>query len=237
VVRVVLDNLNTHRPGALYKAFPAEEARRILRRLEFHYTPAHASWLNMVEIEIGSMNRQCLDRRIPDWQTLEQELSAWEARRNEEKATIEWLFNVDKARAKLTRAYQGLAQPSSAPDVVVASVANGAPAMKHAPSAAANKGPAKRRATYSTVNERTTPRQAPSPTAAAELTSKRRPQPNIQLEDLRCPQPQSPRQFQPRLRINGQSQDVHLPSWCLERPERKTHLRSMQSIKIPVKRY
>ena len=73
-IRVVLDNLNTHRPGALYKAFPPEEARRILRRLEFHYTPAHASWLNMVEIEIGNMNQQCLDRRMPDWKSLASEL-------------------------------------------------------------------------------------------------------------------------------------------------------------------
>lgn len=112
-VRVVLDNLNTHRPGALYKAFPAEEARRILRRLEFHYTPAHASWLNMVEIEIGNMNQQCLDRRIPDWQSLESELSAWEKRRNKEKATIKWMFNIDKARKKLNRAYDGLNSPKS----------------------------------------------------------------------------------------------------------------------------
>lgn len=113
IVRVVLDNLSTHRPGALYKAFPAEEARRILRRLEFHYTPTHASWLNMVEIEIGNMNQQCLDRRIPDWRMLEQELSAWETQRNAEKATIDWMFNVDKARNKLTRAYQGLNQSKS----------------------------------------------------------------------------------------------------------------------------
>lgn len=113
VVRVVMDNLSTHRPGALYKAFPAEEARRILRRLEFHYTPTHASWLNMVEIEIGNMNQQCLDRRIPDWQTLTQELSAWETQRNADKATINWMFNVDKARKKLTRAYQGLNQSKS----------------------------------------------------------------------------------------------------------------------------
>ena len=113
VVRIVLDNLSTHRPAALYKAFPAQEARRILRRLEFHYTPKHASWLNMVEIEIGNMNQQCLDRRIPDWQTLEKELSAWESSRNDEKATINWMFNVDKARKKLTRAYQDLNQSNS----------------------------------------------------------------------------------------------------------------------------
>jgi transposase len=105
VIRVVHDNLSTHRPGALYVAFPAAEARRILRKLEFHYTPKHASWLNMVEIEIGVMNRQCLDRRIPDQTTLSAELAAWEKARNEEGATIDWMFDVDKARTKLARAY------------------------------------------------------------------------------------------------------------------------------------
>ena len=88
------------------------ERRRLalLGRIEFHYTPTHASWSNMVEIEIGNMNKQCLDRRIPDWQTLNHELSACESRRNTEKATIKWLFDVDRARQKLTRAYQGLRQ-------------------------------------------------------------------------------------------------------------------------------
>lgn len=108
VIRVVMDNLKPHRSGVLYQAFPPEEARRILRRLEFHYTPKHASWLNMVEIEIGVMNKQCLDRRIPDMETLTRELGSWEAQRTEEKATIQWLFNIDKARTKLTRAYDGL---------------------------------------------------------------------------------------------------------------------------------
>lgn len=105
VIRVVQDNLSTHRPAALYKAFPPEEARRILRKLEFHHTPKHASWLNMVEIEIGVMNRQCLDRRIPDHEVLGTELAAWERRRNDEGATIDWMFDVDKARTKLARAY------------------------------------------------------------------------------------------------------------------------------------
>lgn len=108
VIRVVLDNLSTHKAASLYKAFPATEARRILRRLEFHYTPKHASWLNMVEIEIGNMNQQCLDRRIPDWEMLEQELSAWESRRNEANASINWMFDVDAARNKLGRAYNQL---------------------------------------------------------------------------------------------------------------------------------
>lgn len=106
IIRVVLDNLSTHRPGALYAAFPAPEARRILRRLEFHYTPKHGSWLNMAEIEIGILGRQCLDRRIPDWDTLVAEVRAWETERNAKKATIEWMFDLDRARVKLTRAYE-----------------------------------------------------------------------------------------------------------------------------------
>jgi hypothetical protein len=84
-----------------------------MRRLEFHYTPAHASWLNMVEIEIGNMNQQCLDRRISNWQTLKSELAAWEKSRNKQKATIKWMFNIDKARKKLNRAYEGLNQSNS----------------------------------------------------------------------------------------------------------------------------
>ena len=107
-IRVVMDNLSTHKAASLYKAFPAEEARRLLRRLEFHYTPKHASWLNMVEIEIGNMNQQCLDRRIPDEQTLRQELSAWETRRNQKRASIHWMFRVDDARVKLNRGYKEL---------------------------------------------------------------------------------------------------------------------------------
>lgn len=113
VVRVVLDNLNTHRPGALYKTFPPQEARRILRRIEFHYTPKHASWLNMVEIEIGVMSRQCLDRRIDSRKELAESLAAWEVERNDARASIEWLFDVDRARVKLARAYPNLKQSES----------------------------------------------------------------------------------------------------------------------------
>lgn len=105
LIRVVLDNLSTHTHSALYETFAPEEARRILRRLDFHYTPKHASWLNMVEIEIGVMVKQCLDRRIPDKQTLISEIAAWETQRNEEKATIKWLFSLEKARLKLRRSY------------------------------------------------------------------------------------------------------------------------------------
>jgi len=113
-IRVVLDNLSTHSPGALYETFPPEEARRILRRLEFHYTPKHASWLNMVEIEIGVMVAQCLDRRIPDKRTLTREVAAWERRRNKEKARIRWLFTIDRARSKLGRAYPKAAAAAEA---------------------------------------------------------------------------------------------------------------------------
>jgi transposase len=115
-IRVVLDNLSTHSAAALYEAFPPDEARRILRRLEFHYTPKHASWLNMVEIEIGVMVAQCLDRRIPDMATLASEVAHWERRRNADKARIKWLFTVEGARHKLGRAYPmaGTRQPRRA---------------------------------------------------------------------------------------------------------------------------
>lgn len=104
-IRVVLDNLSTHTPTALYSTFEPEEARRILRRLEFHFTPKHARWLNMVEIEIGVMVSQCLARQIPTKAMLVAEVKAWERRRNREKARIKWLFTVERARAKLGRAY------------------------------------------------------------------------------------------------------------------------------------
>jgi transposase len=105
VVRVVLDNLSTHSAGAIYDTFPAPEARRVLKRLEFHYTPKHASWLNMVEIEIGVLRSQCLDRRIEDKAMLTAEIAAWEKQRNAEKARIKWMFTTDKAREKLRKAY------------------------------------------------------------------------------------------------------------------------------------
>ena len=104
-IRVVQDNLSTHTPGALYEAFPAPEAHRILGRLEFHYTPKHASWLNMVEIEIGVLKGQCLDRRIDHPAELEREIAAWERRRNATGARVTWMFTTAKARAKMGRAY------------------------------------------------------------------------------------------------------------------------------------
>jgi hypothetical protein len=90
---------------ALYQSFPAAEARRVLRRLEFHYVPKHASWLNMVEIEIGVLASQCLDRRIESYARLVAETAAWEKRRNAERARIKWMFTTEKARSKMGRAY------------------------------------------------------------------------------------------------------------------------------------
>ncbi len=107
-IRVVLDNLSTHSAGALYQAFPACEARRVLRRLEFHYVPKHASWLNMVEIEIGVLRSQCLDRRIATRERLASEIAAWERQRNAAKARIKWMFTTEKARVKMGRAYPEL---------------------------------------------------------------------------------------------------------------------------------
>jgi transposase len=109
-IRVVMDNLSTHSAGALYEAFEPAEARRILGKLEFHFTPKHASWLNMVEIEIGVMVAQCLNRRIPNKAMLIREIAAWEGSRNRAKATINWMFTVERAREKLGRAYP---QPAS----------------------------------------------------------------------------------------------------------------------------
>jgi len=111
-IRVVQDNLSTHSPGALYEAFAPDEARRILRRLEFHYTPKHASWLNMVEIEIGVLRGQCLDRRIDDPNLLVSEVAAWERQRNATGARINWMFTTDKARTKMGRAYPKTAKES-----------------------------------------------------------------------------------------------------------------------------
>jgi len=104
-IRVVQDNLSTHTPGALYETFPAPEAHRIRERLEFHYTPKHASWLNMVEIEIGVLKGQCLDRRIDHPAALAREIAAWQRRRNAAGARVKWMFTTEKARAKMGRAY------------------------------------------------------------------------------------------------------------------------------------
>jgi hypothetical protein len=107
-ITVVQDNLNTHSPASLYKAFEPQEARRILEQLEFCHTPKHGSWLNMAEIELSVLSRQCLDRRIPDAQTLTQEVSAWQGQRNQQDTWIDWRFTTQEARVKLHRLYPSL---------------------------------------------------------------------------------------------------------------------------------
>jgi DDE superfamily endonuclease len=105
VIELTLDNLNTHKPASLYEAFAPVEARRILRKINFHYTPKHGSWLNMAEIEFSILQRQCLDRRLGDEHALKQEIASWEERRNKQRATIDWRFSLDDARTKLKRLY------------------------------------------------------------------------------------------------------------------------------------
>jgi hypothetical protein len=104
-IHLVLDNLNTHCPASLYKTFPPSEARRILNRIEFHYTPKHGSWLNRVEMEFSVLSRQCLNCRLPSIEQMKREVSAWEKQRNESRATVDWRFSVTDARTKLARLY------------------------------------------------------------------------------------------------------------------------------------
>jgi hypothetical protein len=107
-ILLVEDNLNTHNPAALYEVFEPAEAKRILDRLEFHYTPKHGSWLNMAEIEFSVLSRQCLDQRIPDPTSLECKVTDWEDRRNQAEATVKWRFTTDDARIKLARLYPSI---------------------------------------------------------------------------------------------------------------------------------
>jgi hypothetical protein len=102
---LVIDNLNTHTPAAFYQAFPAPEARRLLARIEWHYTPVHGSWLNMAELELSALSRQCLRRRIPDRATLQHEVSAWAEERNRAGVRIDWRFGIEDARVKLAHCY------------------------------------------------------------------------------------------------------------------------------------
>jgi len=102
---LVNDNLNTHKPASLYEAFPASEARRLVERFEWHYTPKHASWLDMAESELSVVSSQCLDRRIPDMQTLITEIAAWESDRNKHNAKADWQFTSTDARIKLKQLY------------------------------------------------------------------------------------------------------------------------------------
>ena len=110
VVAVVLDNLNTHSPAALYEAYEPAEAKRILDRLEFHYTPKHGSWLNMVEIELSVLSEQCLDERMPDEDSLRREIAAWESPRNERRATVHWRLSTSDARHRLKRLYPNVSE-------------------------------------------------------------------------------------------------------------------------------
>jgi DDE superfamily endonuclease len=105
---LVQDNLNIHKPASLYEAFPAAEARRLVERFEWHYTPKHGSWLDMAESELGVLSSQCLDRRIPDKQTLTDEVAAWQDRRNKSHAKADWQFTTADARVKLKRLYPAL---------------------------------------------------------------------------------------------------------------------------------
>jgi hypothetical protein len=104
-IRVVLDNLNTHSPATLYERYPPKKARELVKKLEFHYTPKHSSWLNMAEVEISVLSGQCLDRRIADKNVLENEINAWQVQRNESKAKIDWQFTIPNARDKLKKLY------------------------------------------------------------------------------------------------------------------------------------
>ena len=105
---LVQDNLNTHKPASLYEAFPAAEARRLVERFEWHYTPKHGSWLDMAEAELSVLSSQCLDRRIPDKSTLAEEVAAWETSRNKKQVKTDWHFTNTDARVKLKRLYPAL---------------------------------------------------------------------------------------------------------------------------------
>ena len=107
-VRLVCDNLSTHSAAAFYEAFPAEQARSLARRIEFVYTPVHGSWLNMVEIELSVLVRQCLKRRLPDVETLRREAKAWAEERNRLGASVEWRFTTTDARTKLRKLYPSI---------------------------------------------------------------------------------------------------------------------------------
>ena len=108
MIVLVMDNLNTHTPAALYEVFPPAEAKRLVDKLEIHHTPKHGSWLNMAEIELSVLSRQCLDRRVPDFATLASEVTAWQERRNAAGGAVDWRFTTDDARIKLKRLYPSL---------------------------------------------------------------------------------------------------------------------------------
>jgi hypothetical protein len=109
-IRLVQDNLNTHTAGTFYEVFAPEEAHRLMDKFEFHYTPKKASWLNMAEIELAALSKQCLDRRISDQQTLTREVRSWEQQRNREQTTISWRFTTNRARKTMARHYTDVKQ-------------------------------------------------------------------------------------------------------------------------------
>ncbi len=116
-IAVVMDNLNTHNPSSLYEAFEPQEARRLAERLEIHYTPKHGSWLNMAEIELSVLARQCLDGRVPDKDTLHHEAAAWEGERNAMESKVDWRFTTADARIKLKHLYPEISEePSHEPN-------------------------------------------------------------------------------------------------------------------------
>ena len=107
-ITLVSDNLHTHKPASLYEAFQPDEARRIIEKIEWHHTPKHGSWLNMAEIEISVLQRQCLKLRIPDQESLKLEVAAWQKQRNQNEAKVNWRFTVDDARVKLKKLYPSI---------------------------------------------------------------------------------------------------------------------------------
>ena len=136
---LVMDNLNTHHPSSLYEAFEPAEARRIAERLEIHYTPKHGSWLNMAEIEIGVMTRQCLDRRIPDRSVLRREAAAWQAQRNRDGIRVDWRFTTADARIKLKSLYPSIQRLRTTSPVVRKLIGKGRDGYNR-PSAGRSKG-------------------------------------------------------------------------------------------------
>jgi hypothetical protein len=108
MIQLVMDNLNTHTAASFYEAFEPAEARRLAEKVEIHYTPKHGSWLNMAEIELSILDRQCLDRRLPDQETVQHEAAAWESERNVQQMTVDWRFTTADARIKLKRLYPSI---------------------------------------------------------------------------------------------------------------------------------
>jgi len=123
VIRLVVDNLNTHTPAAFYETFTPAEARRLTRKLEFHYTPKHGSWLNMAECEFAALTKQCLARRVPDVATLRREIAAWQAHRNRAQTLITWRFATADARVKLQRLYPATPEQEQSPVIALKHVA------------------------------------------------------------------------------------------------------------------